>query len=96
MASTFYSNGQLTLMLCAGAGNTSGNDLSSLRENFAAVFAYGFIIDVFDSFYAESANFSAGFPITVSIHDSSPFGMLERQIAVVGIDLFKASEIADR
>ena len=96
MASTLNSYGQLTLMLCAGAGNTSGNDLSSLRENFAAIFANGFIIDVFDSFYAESANFSAGFTITVSIHDSSPFDMLKRQIAVVGIDLFKTSKIADR
>ena len=96
MAGTFYSNGQLTLMLGAGTGYTPGNDFSPFGKNLAAVFANGFIIDIFDSLYAESANFSAGFSIAVSIHGSSPFNVLKRQVAVVCVDFLKTSEIAYR
>ena len=42
MTSAFDSDGQLALMLCTGAGYTSGNDFRSLGQHLTAVFTDGF------------------------------------------------------
>ena len=71
MSGTFDRNSQLTLMFCAGAGDSARNDFRSLRQNLAAVFADGLVIDVLDFINTESADFSAGLSATViSFHES--------------------------
>src|SRR5699024_5753767 len=65
------SDGQLALMPGAGAGNPSGDDLRSFRQDLAAVFADGLVIDVLDLINTESADFSAGLSAAVvSFHGS--------------------------
>ena len=77
MASALDSDGQLTLMLGAGAGYTAGNDLSSLREDLAAVFADGLVVDGLDFINTESTDFSAGLSATVvSFHGT---GLLSQE-----------------
>ena len=71
MSCALDSDGELALMSCAGTGNTSGDDLSSLRQDLAAVLTDGLVIDVLDFINTESADFSAGLSATgISFHES--------------------------
>ena len=66
MASALDSDGQLTLMLGAGAGYTAGNNLSTFGEILAQT-GNVFVVDLLDSIYTESANLSAGLSATGTI-----------------------------
>ena len=55
MASTLDSGLELTLMLCAGAGNTAGKDLAALADELAKAGCI-LVIDHFDLFSAKSAD----------------------------------------
>ena len=52
--------GQLTLMLCAGAGHTAGHDLAALVD-ITAQTIHVLLVDISDLVYAEIAYLAAGF-----------------------------------
>ena len=58
MTCTLDRLGQLTLMLCTGAGHTAGQDLAALRH-VKAQLSYVPLVDGFYLIYAEGANLSA-------------------------------------
>lgn len=76
MTSAFDSGSQLTLMACAGSGNSSGNDFSSFGEESSQT-GNIFVIDFSDFIYAESTNSFTASAIAVhgsfgSFHGSFP------------------------
>ena len=80
MTCAFDGGSQLTLMACAGSGNSSGNDFTSFgEESFKTV--YVFVIDLGNFISTESADSFAAAAIAVhgsfgtfrSFHDKSSF-----------------------
>ena len=74
MTSAFDSGGQLTLMACAGSGNSSGNDFASFGEESSKT-GNVFVIDFSDFIYAECANSFTASAVTIhgsfrSFHDN--------------------------
>jgi hypothetical protein len=69
---TLDSGGQLTLMLCAGAGNAAGKDLSTLGDELAKLSCV-LVIDHFDLIGTELAN------LLLSAHGA------ERMLGIVSI-----------
>ena len=66
MTSTLDSDCQATLMMCTSSRNSSGEDLSSFR-NEAAKLSNILVIDIFRLVDAEAANFSAALATTAAI-----------------------------
>ena len=56
MTRTLDSDGELTLMLCAGAGDSSGEDLRTLGDILSQT-GYVLVIDLVDVICAELADF---------------------------------------
>ena len=84
MTSAFDSGGQLTLMACAGSGNSSGNDFASFGEESSKT-GNVFVIDFSDFIYAECANsFTAS---AVTIHGS--FRSFHDNILLIDFQLYK-------
>jgi len=56
LSCSLYSGVDVTLMLCASTGNSSGEDLASLGYEFAKTL-YVLVIDIIDLLCTENANF---------------------------------------
>ena len=61
-AGTLDGAGQLTLMLCAGAGNAAGKDLGTLRNELSQLSSI-LVIDFGYFIHAECANFTSGLSV---------------------------------
>ncbi len=81
IACALDSDSHLTLMLCAVAGNTAGQDLAALGHK-TAEFGNVLVINVFYLIDAESTDLFTGLPVSVTSDQSNPSSMKELLAAV--------------